>query len=47
VGVSDAASESTGLHQLLFWADTALYQAKRSGRDRVCLFDPKQQQLIV
>ena len=47
VGVSDVASQSTGLHQLLFWADTALYQAKRSGRDRVCLFDPKQQQLIV
>ena len=47
VGVSDVASQSTGLHQLLFWADTALYQAKRSGRDRVCIYDPKQQQLIV
>jgi diguanylate cyclase (GGDEF)-like protein len=47
VGVSDLASQSTGLHQLLFWADTALYQAKRTGRDRVCLYDPKHQQLIV
>jgi len=47
VGVSDLASESTGLHQLLVRADTALYQAKRAGRDRVCLYHPSEQQLIV
>ena len=47
VGVSDLASESTGLHQLLVRADTALYQAKRAGRDRVCRYDPSEQPLAV
>jgi diguanylate cyclase (GGDEF)-like protein len=47
VGVSDVAAESTGLHQLLVRADTALYQAKRAGRDRVCLYDPSEQTLVV
>ena len=47
VGVSDLASESTGLHQLLVRADTALYQAKRAGRDRVCRYDPSEQPLVV
>jgi diguanylate cyclase (GGDEF)-like protein len=47
VGVSDVASESTGLHQLLVRADTALYQAKRAGRDRVCLYVPSEQPLVV
>jgi len=47
VGVSDVASEGIDLYQLLVRADTALYQAKRAGRDRVCLYDSSEQQLIV
>jgi diguanylate cyclase (GGDEF)-like protein len=46
VGVSDLAAQGAGLHQLLLWADAALYQAKRSGRDRVCIYDPKQQLIV-
>lgn len=39
LGVTGTAISSYDLQQLLAHADTALYQAKRSGRDRVIVYD--------
>jgi len=40
-GISASAASGHELRQLLAHADTALYQAKRSGRDRVVIYDSR------
>jgi len=40
IGVAALGSHGTDLFQLLAAADAALYEAKNTGRDRVCLYDP-------
>jgi diguanylate cyclase (GGDEF)-like protein len=40
-GIASSASSGNELRQLLAHADAALYQAKRAGRNRVVLYDPK------
>jgi diguanylate cyclase (GGDEF)-like protein len=40
-GIAASASSGNDLRQLLAHADAALYQAKRTGRNRVVLYDPK------
>lgn len=42
IGLALAAAQATG-EQLLATADTAMYTAKRAGRDRVTVTDPQQQ----
>jgi diguanylate cyclase (GGDEF)-like protein len=40
MGVSSTTPSGYDLHQLMAHADTALYQAKRAGRDCVVVYDP-------
>lgn len=40
IGASACREGTTGVDELLKQADIALYEAKRSGRNRVCRFDP-------
>ena len=41
VGVGAADDQTSGIGQMLKEADIALYEAKRSGRNQVCCFEPK------
>jgi diguanylate cyclase (GGDEF)-like protein len=40
VGVAVCRDDAKGIEEILKEADVALYQAKRSGRNRVCQFEP-------
>ena len=40
IGVASLGSHGADLFELLAAADMALYRAKNTGRDRVCLYDP-------
>jgi diguanylate cyclase (GGDEF)-like protein len=40
IGVAALGSHGTDLFELLAASDLALYRAKNTGRDRVCLYDP-------
>jgi diguanylate cyclase (GGDEF)-like protein len=41
VGVAASYDQTNGIGQMLKEADIALYEAKRTGRNRVCRFEPK------
>jgi len=40
IGIAALGSHGTDLFELLAASDLALYRAKNTGRDRVCLYDP-------
>jgi diguanylate cyclase (GGDEF)-like protein len=40
IGVAALGGHGRDLFELLSAADIALYRAKNTGRDRVCLYDP-------
>jgi diguanylate cyclase (GGDEF)-like protein len=40
IGVASLGEHGHDLFELLAAADLALYRAKHTGRDRVCLYDP-------
>jgi diguanylate cyclase (GGDEF)-like protein len=41
VGVGASQDQTSGIEQIMKEADIALYEAKRSGRNQVCCFEPK------
>ena len=43
IGVTLFGAEAPGVSELLKQADLAMYQAKRTGRNTVCFFDPQMQ----
>ncbi|MGY1487844.1 putative bifunctional diguanylate cyclase/phosphodiesterase [Methylobacillus pratensis] len=45
VGISILSGEDN-IHEILRRADTAMYQAKQTGRNTSCLFDPHMQEMI-
>ncbi len=47
IGVTIFDDHRQTMEELLKQADIAMYQAKKSGRNAVCFFDPKMQELIV
>ena len=40
IGIAALGSHGTDLFELLAASDLALYRAKNTGRDRICLYDP-------
>ncbi|WFE70505.1 EAL domain-containing protein [Halomonas sp. M1] len=47
IGVTLFAGESVGVSEILQQADLAMYQAKASGRNALCFFDPSMQAAVM